>query len=277
MKKPLLIIFTIILTNAFAQIPNAGFEQVTTGTLCNGSGPSYTVPTGYASTSNTLAVTAVAHAGSKAAMIASVGGIAEHLVTYDCSTVQYNFVYSGGNPSALTAWVRRAAAITNDTLTVASQTFDASNNILTAGQLKITGAGYTAYTQVVVTMTFVANGTTAKALIAFIGSKAANSSWYVDDVAYTTVGIAGYGAESFSMFYNSNTNSIEVSATQSTEENISVSIYDVVGKKIIESPANQLLSGTSRTIPTQGFQPGIYLVQVQNKNGPVTTKRIFIQ
>ncbi len=276
MKKSLLIILTATLTNAFAQIPNAGFEQVTTTTgFCNTGGAPMTTPTNYATTVSPTATTSISHSGSKAAMIASVGAQASSLITYDCIAFQPYITYTGIVPGSMTAWVRRAASLTNDTLTITVAVYDNATTAIAGGQLVIKGSGYTSYTQVTIPMTVVGTGIPAKLEILFSGSAVSGSSWYVDDLAFAAVGIATYGKDNFTMYYNSNNSAIEIKA--SNEENIFVCVYDVVGKKVLETPYLQMQNGNSTEVNTQGFQSGIYLVQILDKTGVLSTKRIVIQ
>jgi hypothetical protein len=277
MKKQLLILLTTTAGSIFAQIPNASFEQVTTQNgICGLGGTATTAPTGYYSTPNTNATTTVAHSGSNAAMVSSTGGQADILETMNCSTYYPSFPYSGPIATAMTAWVRRAGSV-NDSLTIVVEFLDGSNTILAAGQQVLSGAGYSAYTQVTCTVASVASGSPAGCLIAFTSGKQPNSSWYIDDLAFVLNGIAGYGAENFSAIYDPNSNTIEVKTKQSVAENISVSVSDMLGRKVTGSAAQQLQSGNSIRLSTSGLPQGIYLVQVLSGNAAISTQRVFIQ
>jgi hypothetical protein len=73
-----------------------------------------------------------------------------------------------------------------------------------------------------------------------------------------------------SISYNQNHQKIEV---KSTEELSQINIYNLVGKKVGSKKSN----GKNIDFQTNGFIAGVYLVQVIEKSGMVTTKKVILR
>jgi hypothetical protein len=55
--------------------------------------------------------------------------------------------------------------------------------------------------------------------------------------------------------------------------NVSISVYDMVGRAVYTVPSSFMNAGTSRiSLPLDNFSTGLYNVKVQTENGTITGK-----
>ncbi|MES2704064.1 MAG: T9SS type A sorting domain-containing protein [Bacteroidota bacterium] len=81
------------------------------------------------------------------------------------------------------------------------------------------------------------------------------------------------GIENAVVYPNPATTEATVVFDVQNSTNVSISVYDMLGRVVYTAPAAQVAKGTGNvSIPLGGMAPGLYNVKIQTENGAVTTK-----
>lgn len=271
MKKIYFALFTFFSGAALlAQnpIPNNDFETWSGTTLTGWYAPSV----------GGCTKSAQAHTGTAALKMAPWSTTLYGANAYTPATGQ-GFALNGLNPTSLTGWYM-ANFVNGDQMTITITIYSGGSS---------TGSGYgfintsaSSYTQFTVAV-YNGGATADSARIQFTqytssyGVSGLSASTYVivDDLQFIgTVGIKDQSTENFNAWYNNAISSVEVKAE--SEKNISLSLFDLTGKKVLATEKMQVSASTPAKVPANDLSPGIYLLRIE-EGATITTKKILIQ
>lgn len=270
MKKHLLALFTACTSVLVAQnpIPNYNFET------WNGT----SLPGWYALSVAGCTKSTQPHTGSFALKMAPWGSSLYGANAYTPATGQ-GFNLNGLNPTSLTGYYM-ANFVNGDQMAVSITVYSGGSS---------TGSGYalintsaSSYTQFTVGV-YNSSSTADSARIQFIqytsaygvsGLNAATSVT-IDDLQFIgTVGIKNQDAGSFNAWFNNAISALEIKSE--IEKNISASLFDLTGKRLLATEHLQVSNGAPAKIPAPDLSPGIYLLRIEDGDKMIT-KKILVQ
>lgn len=275
MKKLTTLILSLVSTAMLAQIPNASFENWTSGTPDNWNLP-IPVPGVVSQSSN-------AHAGSSAISLNSVYFVSTYVGGIAWSGSGDGYYLDATNPAAVTGWyILNSSGGDELSVTAATKCASGSGNSGGAFTTSTSTAVYKQFTVCLVggSCTPDSSGITL-GLIGTSGSTHSGSYAIVDELSYTTCpsGVPTIGnsvtlEKAYPNPANTNCNIIYSIPSSGT---VSINLYDISGRKV-----KGLLADTKQTpgrykvpVDVTSLPNGIYIYTV-TVNGQVYSQRLSI-